>query len=115
MNKLTFRLVHLVNGLVFLSLAATYQEAYKRAVVVSMLDLGREYDKDFEVIANSYKAFRRKHGINSPDSIAFNSQSIEQMDENGDWWVVGEDANEEPEFTLEEAIEAQMYPHDSND
>lgn len=63
------------------------------ADAIADFDLGRGFDSSCAKVIHSYKAYRRSHSINHPDLIQFSTASVDEKDENGQWWVVSESLN----------------------
>ena len=92
-----------------------YRLEYKNGIgpfnVADQIDLTALNDHIYEIekeCKRTYQAYRRKHGINHPDLIAYSVCTIEQKDENGNWWIVSESLEYEPDFTIEDEMEG--YP-----
>ena len=91
-----------------------FDRASKLANLLANFDLGRTSDEEIGTIHGgamiaSYKAYRRKHGINHPDLISASDMSIDQFD-GENWWVVSGDCDTiEYEFGEMEAFDTN-YP-----
>lgn len=77
-------------------------DVLRLANVLADFDLGRSIDisLDHPMIV-AYKAYRQKHSINHPDLISYSTSSVDEMDENGAWWIISESLNEK-EFEIGE-------------
>ena len=73
---------------------SNFDRASQLANLLAKFDLGKATSEEIDAIHGSamiasYKAYRRKHGINSPDSITVSDMSIDQFD-GEDWWGISE-------------------------
>lgn len=74
---------------------SNFDRASQLANLLAKFDLGRANSEEIDAIHGgamiaSYKAYRRKHGINHPDLISASDMSIDQFD-GENWWIVSED------------------------
>lgn len=103
----SFRVVFIPNGLpAFTTKQPDYISAVATANLIADFDLGR-VSANGNPTLQAYQAHRRKYGINHPDLINFSICSVEQFD-NGQWWVVSDCLESEPDYTVEDEMEG--YP-----
>lgn len=75
-------------------------------------DLGNQptepYQGVLQRMISAYKQYRRQHGINHPDLIHTSTCTIDKF-EDGTWWIVSEDLENEDETGIIEADNDSTY------